>query len=121
VIAVVEDHADTAAVLVRLLVRSGLGAKAFNCGPELFEALQAGERPALILLDVQMPEMDGLECLNAIRSHAQWQTIPVVIFSASFEDKLFQQAMSLGARAYVVKGTVSFGKLLDVIRAHAVN
>lgn len=66
-------------------------------------ALAAAERPDVMLLDISMPVMDGLEALPRIRE-ASPDTC-VVVFSAFDETRLGDQARSLGARGYVEKGT----------------
>src|SRR5207248_7748423 len=60
---IVDDHADSAEALVRLLARRGQAARALTCGRELFEALAGAQRPRLIVLDLMMPGEDGLDCL----------------------------------------------------------
>ena len=60
-------------------------------------------RPAVLLLDIKMPRMDGLEVLKQIRGHQDLKTMPVVILSSSREETDLARSWDLGANAYVVK------------------
>ncbi len=59
--------------------------------------------PAVVLLDLKMPRVDGFQVLEAIKSNAQLKQIPVVIFSSSREERDLIRCYQLGANAYVVK------------------
>ncbi|MET0582925.1 MAG: response regulator [Pseudoxanthomonas sp.] len=59
--------------------------------------------PAVLLLDIKMPRMDGLEVLQQIRSHEKLKTLPVVILSSSREESDLARSWDLGVNAYVVK------------------
>ena len=118
-ILVVDDSHDSASALVGLLTRKGLDARALSCGKDLLEYIRRGEPPALVVLDVMMPEIDGIECLKAIRATPGWSGIPVLMYSADFNHERLRQARELGAVDYVVKGTVRWSDLLERIRQHA--
>ncbi len=59
--------------------------------------------PAVLLLDIKMPRMDGLEVLKQIRNHDKLKTLPVVILSSSREENDLARSWDLGVNAYVVK------------------
>ena len=59
--------------------------------------------PAVLLLDIKMPRMDGLEVLQAIRADEQFQRLPIVILSSSREESDLARSWDLGVNAYVVK------------------
>ena len=59
--------------------------------------------PAVLLLDIKMPRMDGLEVLQQIRGHEKLKTLPVVILSSSREESDLARSWDLGVNAYVVK------------------
>jgi CheY-like chemotaxis protein len=75
---------------------------------------EAGEvPPALILLDLRLPKVSGLEVLHRIKSHPQFSVIPVVVITSSAEDTDIQEAYRLGGNSYIVK-PVDFEKIVEV-------
>ena len=64
---------------------------------------RADEEPAVLLLDIKMPRMDGLEVLQRIRAEEKLRRIPVVILSSSREESDLARSWDLGVNAYVVK------------------
>lgn len=75
---------------------------------------EAGEPlPAVILLDLKLPRVDGLEVLRQIKSHPRLAVIPVVVLTSSSEDRDMQTAYKLGANSYIVK-PVNFDKFMEV-------
>lgn len=71
--------------------------------------------PGLILLDLNMPRMDGREALQAIKSDAQLCSIPVVIISTSSADEDILRSYAMGVNSFITK-PVSFSGLLEVVR-----
>jgi CheY-like chemotaxis protein len=86
-------------------------------GEEALEWLakwEAGEPlPAVILLDLKLPKVDGLEVLRQFKAHPTARTIPVVILTTSAENHDVLTAYQLGANSYIVK-PVDFEKFMDV-------
>jgi CheY-like chemotaxis protein len=86
-------------------------------GEEALERLDAWERgepmPILVLLDLKLPKVDGLEVLRRIKENPRSRHIPVVILTTSSEDSDMRTAYGLGANSYIVK-PVSFDRFLDV-------
>ncbi|OAI09706.1 two-component system response regulator [Methylomonas lenta] len=75
---------------------------------------ESGEqKPAVILLDLKMPRVDGLTVLRELKAHPLLHMIPVVILTTSKEDKDISTAYALGANSYIVK-PVEFEKFMDV-------
>lgn len=75
---------------------------------------EAGEPlPAVILLDIKMPRVDGLEVLRQLKAHARFRTIPVVMLTTSADSADVQTAYGLGANSYIVK-PVNFEKFVEV-------
>lgn len=74
----------------------------------------AGEPlPVVILLDLKLPKVDGLEVLKQIKSHPCSSHIPVVVLTSSGEDRDIQTAYQLGANSYITK-PVDFAKFIEV-------
>jgi two-component system, response regulator len=72
-------------------------------------------QPAVVLLDLKMPKVDGLEVLHQMKSDSKLGMIPVVIMTSSREDRDLQTAYQLGVNAYVVK-PVKFEEFMDAVR-----
>jgi DNA-binding response OmpR family regulator len=101
---VVDDNHDTCELLARILRRGGHDA---SCATTALGALDhlRGNTPDLIIADVMMPEMNGLELLRAIRANPESAGVTVVVFSALSDERTREEARRLGANGYVVKGT----------------
>jgi CheY-like chemotaxis protein len=119
---VVEDDPPTREMLRRTLEKAGLEVAEACNGREALERI-AGGRPALIVLDLMMPEMDGFEFLTELRQRPEWGEIPVVIVTAKDltpEDRLFLSgSMMLGGacvKRTLQKGSFSRADLLREVR-----
>ncbi|MFA6570282.1 MAG: response regulator [Bacteroidota bacterium] len=71
--------------------------------------------PAVVLLDIKMPRMDGIEVLQEIREDASLKRLPVVILSSSREERDLVRTYDLGVNAYVVK-PVNFKDFIDAVK-----
>ena len=71
------------------------------------------EVPSVILLDLKIPKIDGLEVLRRIKENTKYNLIPVVVLTSSAEERDIQTAYKLGANSYIVK-PVDFDKFLEV-------
>lgn len=69
--------------------------------------------PLLILLDLKLPRVDGLEVLRQLKQHPRYQAIPVVVLTTSAEDGDVKKAYALGANSYIQK-PVDFERFMDV-------
>ncbi len=74
-----------------------------------------GGNPALVLLALKMPKVDGLEVLRHIKTTPRFRTIPVVMLTSSREEQDLVRSYELGVNAYVVK-PVEFGEFMDAVR-----
>jgi CheY-like chemotaxis protein len=117
-ILIVDDHLDTGTVLARLLKKCGQEAVAVNSGAAALKLLET-TRPSVIVLDMMMPGMHGLEVLQRVRSDAAVRDVPVIVFSADYSLDMARQARDRGAQEYVVKGTVPWDRLCDMITKYA--
>lgn len=70
--------------------------------------------PGLILLDLRLPKVDGLDVLREIKSHPVYRHVPVVVLTTSAEDRDIKTSYELGAASYIVK-PVEFEKFLEVV------
>jgi DNA-binding response OmpR family regulator len=73
------------------------------------------ENPAVTLLDLKLPKVDGLEVLEKIRSHGRLKMMPVVVLTSSHEEKDMMRSYTLGVNAYVVK-PVDFHEFVNAVK-----
>lgn len=109
-ILLVDDNPhDAELTLTALSPRDSEEVKVVTSGQEALDYLRRAERspvqelPDLILLDLNMPQMDGLAVLDAIRAEAGTRDIPVVVLTTSGEERDIRESYARGASAYVVK------------------
>lgn len=124
-ILLVEDSAQDVELTLNALAEHNLSNSVVVArdGAEALDYLQkrgqhAGREsgnPVLLLLDLKMPKVDGLEVLRAVKSDARLRTIPVVILTSSREEQDVVRSYELGVNAYVVK-PVEFDKFLKAVR-----
>ena len=79
-----------------------------------FAALDDWQRPALILLDLNMPKMDGREALRAIKADPHLRTIPIVVLTTSDADEDVCRIYDLGANSFITK-PVTFASMVELI------
>ena len=114
---VVEDGDLVRETLTRLLRREGFATLAATDGREALEVL-SHEMPDVILLDVNMPDMDGMELLEALHENPQWKALPVVMLTARSDTHTIRRAMQLGAKEFMVKAAFSVSEMLDSVRKY---
>lgn len=110
----VEDNIADAELAIRELkkhnmanqlvhVKDGEEALAFIFGTGEFNNRDVSQSPKVILLDIQMPKINGIEVLERIKSDERTKSIPVVVLTSSKEDPDIQKCYKLGANSYIVK------------------
>jgi chemosensory pili system protein ChpA (sensor histidine kinase/response regulator) len=99
---VVDDSLTVRRAIQRFLERHGYAVALARDGVEALAYL-GNDRPALILLDIEMPRMDGFELLATLRDDTRWRDIPVVMITSRMADRHRERAMQLGANAYMGK------------------
>jgi CheY-like chemotaxis protein len=75
--------------------------------------------PALVILDVMMPGIDGIQILQWIRGHDGLTRLPVLMYTADQSPEIENEALRCGAQGFLVKGRVLFGDLLGAVGKHA--
>jgi CheY-like chemotaxis protein len=96
------------------LVRDGVEALEYLNGTGRFAGSETGNL-AVILLDLKLPKVDGLEVLRTIRSDPRLKYIPVVVLTSSREEKDVVESYRLGVNAYVVK-PVNFTEFINAVK-----
>ena len=98
----VEDDSRIREIEVYALRSSGFETRDFENGSDFLKALES-DIPELILLDVMLPEIDGIELLKKLKSSAEYQNIPVIMATAKGEEYDRIKGLDLGADDYIVK------------------
>ena len=98
----VEDDASIRDIEVYALQSTGFEAEGFSDGAQFWEAVQK-ERPELVVLDVMLPGIDGIELLRRMKARAKLRDIPVVMATAKGAEYDKIQGLDLGADYYLVK------------------
>jgi two-component system response regulator len=125
-ILLVEDNPDDEALTLRALRKNNIGNElhVVRDGAEALEFLfctgayadrDPHKKPEVILLDLKLPKVDGLEVLRQIRADKNTQLLPVVILTSSKEEQDRIRGYSLGANSYVRK-PVDFTEFVDAVR-----
>lgn len=87
-----------------------------NDGEKLIQLLKVitDQIPAVLFLDLNMPRKNGFECLTEIRQNEKYKTVPVIVYSTSFDKEMVEQLYACGAQYYIRKPS-EFSKLKQVI------
>lgn len=126
VILLVEDNPDDEHFTLRALkknniqnkmvvARDGAQALEYLFGTGAFAGREVTDVPSLILLDLNLPKIDGLEVLRRVRADSRTRRVPVVILTSSNEQRDVTTGYDLGANSYVRK-PVEFGDFAEAVR-----
>jgi two-component system, response regulator len=126
VILLVEDNPDDEALTVRALKKNNIGnevvvardgaeALDYLFGTGAYAGREMTVMPAITLLDLKLPKIDGLEVLNRVRADNRTKLLPVVILTSSKEEQDLINGYRLGANSYIRK-PVDFGQFLEAVR-----
>lgn len=96
------------------IVRDGAEALEYIFGTGRFEGRDITQRPKVILLDLKLPKVDGLEVLRTVKGDPRTKTIPVVILTSSQEERDIVESYRLGVNSYIVK-PVDFDKFVNAV------
>jgi len=124
-ILLVEDNPHDVEMTLRALKRNNItnevhvvkdGAEALDYlfADEIYANRDINQSPKLVLLDLKLPKVDGLEVLRQIKSDERTKTIPVVVLTSSREEQDMIESYKLGVNSYIVK-PVDFDKFLDAV------
>ena len=124
-ILLVEDNTNDVELTLRALKKHNLansvhvakdGAEALDYlfASGAYEGRDIGKTPKVILLDLKLPKVDGLEVLREVKADERTKTIPVVVLTSSREEKDMVESYKLGVNSYIVK-PVDFNKFVDAV------
>lgn len=125
-ILLVEDRAEDAELAMVALqennlinaikwVKDGQEALDYLFAENGYEGRDSANRPKLMLLDLKMPKVDGLEVLKAVRNNPITRTLPIVVLTTSKEERDTVEAYSLGVNSYIVK-PVGFDNFIKSVK-----
>ncbi|RYZ92104.1 MAG: response regulator [Proteobacteria bacterium] len=103
IVLVMEDETLTQTLVTSVITHCGLVAKIAKNGREGLDLLNNGLDPDLILLDLEMPVLDGMGVLAALRDLDQAERCPIIVFTANSTETTVLNAVNMGASDYVVK------------------
>jgi two-component system response regulator len=97
------------------VVRDGAEALEYLFCTGAYAHRKINEPPKVVLLDLKLPKVDGLEVLEQIKADSRTRTIPVVVLTSSQEERDIVESYQLGVNSYIVK-PVDFEQFIDVVR-----
>lgn len=100
---IIDDDDEMARAVGLMLKLLDYESKHYNHPRAAAQALLAGKRPDLIVLDINMPEVTGLDMLEFLRRRKEWKNLPVIMLSSEAADVMVDKALKLGADGYVMK------------------
>ena len=112
----VDNHEGFRSSIVKYFVVGGMQVVECSSGQEALKRLQFGGID-IVLTDLNMPVMTGIELIEAIRKNEEWNGIPIFILSVTENEHLIQRAMDLGAAGYLQK-PFSLDEFLSLAREH---
>jgi CheY-like chemotaxis protein len=101
-IMVVDDNPDLVEIIRMMLETSGFIVTCAYSGKDLFAGLEE-QKPDLIILDIMMPQMDGLEVLTRLKEDQSTATIPVILLTAKVDYKDVLEGYQMGTNYYITK------------------
>jgi DNA-binding response OmpR family regulator len=115
-ILIVEDDPSLSKLVRKALVAAGYDVDVAQHGLEgLMKVDLAQAKPELLIVDVMMPELDGISLIRALKSQGQTRRIPVIFVTAKADSKTIAEGVAVGAKFYVTK-PFSLDDLLDKVR-----
>jgi CheY-like chemotaxis protein len=115
-ILIVEDNPDDVTLTLRALSKNNLANRVHvvRDGAEALDYLREHDRPKVMLLDLKLPKISGLEVLQEVKGDPHLKAIPVVVLTSSREEPDIARAYELGVNSYIVK-PVDFEQFLTAV------
>ena len=100
---VIEDDEQIAFLVRFILQKEGYAVRTASDGLKARGMIESDAAPALVTLDFMLPNVHGLELLEAMRASESWREVPVLMLTAKSQQKDIARALELGADGYVIK------------------
>lgn len=100
---IVDDDEEMAKAVGLMLKLLDCDATAFLSARSAVQTLLSGKKPELMIVDINMPEISGLDLIEFLRRRPEWKNMPIIMLSSEAADTIVEEAMSAGADAYVTK------------------
>jgi DNA-binding response OmpR family regulator len=100
---VVDDDEDMSRAIELMLKMLDCEVMSFHTARAAAQTLLTGKVPQIMILDINMPEVSGLDLLEFLRRRPEWKELPIVMLSSESADSTVDKALKLGADAYIMK------------------
>ncbi len=100
---IIDDDEEMNRAIELMLKMLNCEVKAFPNARSAAQALLAGKTSDLLLLDINMPEVSGLDMLEFLRRRREWKELPIVMLSSEAADSTVDKALQMGADSYLIK------------------
>lgn len=113
----VEDDSDLLNLMNLKLTQEGFETVLAETGSQALDFLKNQPLPDLVLLDILLPDIDGLSVLNEIANSTKTKTLPVIILSNLADEGSFEQAEAIGHYEYLVKAKTDLNTVVQKVRS----
>jgi CheY-like chemotaxis protein len=100
---IVDDDEEMGRAVSLMLQLLDCETKTFLGARSATQALLSGKKPDLLILDINMPEVTGIDMLEFLRRRPEWKNLPIIMLSSEAADTIVDQALAMGADAYAMK------------------
>ena len=100
---IVDDDEDMSRAIGLMVKMLDCEVMAFHSARSTAQTLLTGKRPDLLILDINMPEVSGMDLLEFLRRRKEWKNLPIIMISSEASDSTVDKAMQMGADSYLVK------------------
>jgi two-component system, chemotaxis family, chemotaxis protein CheY len=100
---IVDDDEEMGRAIGLMLTLVDCEATLFFNARTTVQALLTGKKPDLMIIDVNMPEVSGLDLIEFLRRRPEWKDMPIIMFSSEAADTMVDKALKLGADTYLLK------------------